>query len=751
MIDEFIRDIKRSNSYKKQIAHLEAIPPQEANYGALEKTLPTDIQDCLTDRRIKLFSHQAEAINKVRQGKNIVIATPTASGKTLAFNIPVLEEISKNPKATALYLYPTKALTNDQLKVLKEMEEDTGIEIHPNVYDGDTPTSQRSSIRENSKIILTNPYGLHQYLPWHYKWRTFFQNLKFLIIDEAHVYRGVFGSNVAMLLRRLFRICNHYGSDPKTILSSATMANPEEHAKRLTGKEFEIVSTDGSPRGRKTFIFWNPPFIDDANTIRRSTHQETKDLLTLNIKNNLQTLCFTTSRQMAELITRWTKEEFYKKSPKLADSVTAYRAGYLPQERREIENRLKNKSLIGVVSTNALELGIDIGSLDSVIISGYPGTVISTWQQAGRAGRSNTDSLVTMVAFQNPLDQYFMKHPADFFGRPHEQAIVDLHNRYISLDHIMCAACELPITEGDRKYFPELFHESLTALEQQNLVRKTPRGWVYSGTARPVEIVNLDSISDRTVTVIHEGNVLETLALTKAYEEVHEGAVLLHQGETYISEELNLKSLTAKVRKEDVNYHTEAKKTVDVSVKKVLEEKQDAGKVGIGELDITEIYHEFLVKTYDETIGRHLLDLPPLTFPTVGMWFTIPDDIKDEIENRELDFEGGLHAVEHAMIAMSPIYAMCDRWDIGGLSSKMHPDTDDPTIFIYDGFEGGIGISETLYAKVEELWKKTLELVSNCECKEGCPSCIYSPKCGNENEPLDKKAATIILQRLLEE
>jgi DEAD/DEAH box helicase domain-containing protein len=452
---------------------------------------------------------------------------------------------------------------------------------------------------------------------------------------------------------------------------------------------------------------------------------------------------------MAELITRWTKEEFYKKSPRLASLVTAYRAGYLPQERREIENRLKNKNLIGVVSTNALELGIDIGSLDSVIISGYPGTVISTWQQAGRAGRSKTDSLVTLVAFQNPLDQYFMKNPKDFFGRPNEQAIIDLHNRYISLGHIMCAACELPITEDDRKYFPELFHESLKALEEQTLVRKTPRGWVYSGTARPVEIVNLESISDKTVTVTCDGNILETLALTKAYEEVHEGAVLLHQGETYISEELNLKSLTARVRKEDVNYHTEARKTVDISVKKVLQEKKNGIRVGIGELDITEIYHEFFVMTYDEVTARHPLDLPPLTFPTVGMWFIIPDEIKNEIDSKGLDFEGGIHAVEHAMIAMSPIYAMCDRKDIGGLSTPMHPDTEHPTIFIYDGFEGGIGISETIYAIVEELWEKTLQLISRCECKDGCPSCIYSPKCGNENEPLDKRAAIDILERLL--
>jgi DEAD/DEAH box helicase domain-containing protein len=749
LIEDFIKNIKQMQSYKKQIIHIQKIQAQKADFGKLEKPLPENIQNCLLNREIVFYSHQAEAINKVRQGKNVVIVTPTASGKTLAFNIPVLEALTGDPNATALYLYPTKALTNDQLKVLRELEKDIGIKASPNIYDGDTPQSQRASIRENSKIILSNPYGLHQYLPWHYKWRTFLKNIKFVIIDEAHVYRGVFGSNVAMLLRRLMRICSYYNADPQIILSSATIANPEEHAKRLTGKDFEVISKDGAPKGKKTFMFWNPPFIDNDNTIRRSTHQETKDLLTLSILKNLQTLCFTTSRQMAELITRWTKEELRQRSPKLQNLITAYRAGYLPQERRQIENRLKNKDLIGVVSTNALELGIDIGSLDSVIISGYPGTVISTWQQAGRAGRTNAESLVTLVAFQNPLDQYFMKHPDDFFGRPHEQAIIDLHNQYISLGHIMCAASELPITDNDRKFFPELFSESIHALEQQHLVRKTPRGYVYSGTARPVEVVNLESISDKTVTVLSKGNVLETLPLNKAYEEAHEGAVLLHQGETYISEELNLETLTAKVRQEDVNYYTEVLRDVDVKIKKTFQEKQEKVKIGLGELTITETYHQYLTKTYDEVIKRLPLDLPLLTFTTVGLWFLVPDKLRKELESQNLDFDGGLHAVEHAMIAMSPIFAMCDRWDIGGLSTPLHPDTGEPTIFIYDGFEGGIGISENLYANIKLLWEKTLQLIDNCECKEGCPSCIYSPKCGNENEPLDKKAARIILKHLI--
>jgi DEAD/DEAH box helicase domain-containing protein len=355
-----------------------------------------------------------------------------------------------------------------------------------------------------------------------------------------------------------------------------------------------------------------------------------------------------------------------------------------------------------------------------------------------------------MVAFQNPLDQYFMKHPDDFFGRPHEQAIIDLKNQYISLGHIMCAASEMPLTEKDKEYFPQLFQESIKALEQQNLIRNTPRGWVYSGTARPVEIVNLESISDKTVTVTCDGKILETLPLTKAYEEVHQGAVLLHQGETYISEELDLGTLTAKVRKEDVDYYTEALKTVDVRIKNVFETKLCGVPVSLGELLITETYHEYIVKSHDVVVERISLRLPPVIFSTVGVWFTLPEEIQKEIEERQLDYAGGLHATEHAMIAMAPIFAMCDRWDIGGLSTPLHPDTGKPTIFIYDGFEGGIGISETLYASINKLWKKTLQLIETCECDEGCPSCIYSPKCGNENKPLDKKAARVILQKLVE-
>jgi DEAD/DEAH box helicase domain-containing protein len=552
-------------------------------------------------------------------------------------------------------------------------------------------------------------------------------------------------------MKRLLRICEHYGSNPQIVLSSATIANPIEHGQKLTGKEFEIVSDDGSARGKKYFLFWNPPLTDALKAIRRSTHQETKDLFVLSLSENLQTLCFTVSRQMAELIVRWTREDLKRKRalPNLAESITAYRAGYLPEERRIIENKLRTKNLVGVVSTNALELGIDIGSLDSVIISGYPGTIISTWQQAGRAGRTTADSLVTLVAFQNPLDQYFMKHPKAFFGRPHEQAIIDLHNPHIAVGHVMCAASELPISEDDHKYFPNILTESLVSLENQKLLQKTPSGYIYCGTSRPAEVVNLNNISNKIVTVICNGKVLETLELTKAYQEAHEGAVLLHQGETYVVEELNLKTLIATVTKKDVSYNTEPRKTVEISIKKVFEEKLEGVKVGLGEVQVTEKYLQFILKNNEVIIGVEPLNLPPLTFTTIGMWITVPELIKNEVQKKmQWDFAGGLHALEHAMIAMAPLYALCDRWDIGGVSTPLHTDTDEPTIFIYDGFEGGIGIAETLYKIIGKLFSSTLTLIENCECTEGCPSCIYSPKCGNENKPLDKRAARMILSRI---
>lgn len=749
LMESIIDDLRRGEGYKNQIVHLEILPKKKEEYGELEKPLPPEIQHYLDLKGIRLYSHQAQAINHSRNGGNVVIATPTASGKTLAFNIPVFEALLNDPEARALYIYPLKALTNDQLKVLKEMEIGTTIDIQPSIYDGDTPRSNRPSIRRNSRIILTNPYGLHYYLPWHSRWRTFFENLKFIIIDESHTYRGIFGSNVAMLIRRLLRICKHYGSDPQFILSSATIANPDEHSKKLTGKEFHVVSDDSSETGRKFFVLWNPPILDEGLT-RRSTHQETRALFTYCLKEGLQTLCFTVSRKMAELIAIWSKQDLSETYPGIAAAVESYRAGYLPEERRAIEKGLRDGKLKGVISTNALELGIDIGSLDCIIISGYPGTIISTWQQAGRAGRSTDDSLVFFIAFQNPLDQYFMNHPKDFFDRNPENAVVNLENPYIATGHLMCASSELPLTEADKEYFSNVYEPAIEVLEEQKIIRATPLGRIYAGRVRPVENVKLDYISDRNVIVLHNGRILETMDLTKAYREAHEGAILLHQGESYHVYDLDLSNLEAHVRRTEVEYYTEPLKTIDIAVNDTFHENRDNVKGGIGAVDVTEYYSHYRIMNYEKVIDIKPLDLPPLEFPSVGFWITIPQDLVNTITAEGLDLAGGLHAIEHAMIAIAPLHAMCDRWDLGGVSTEYHPDTKEPTIFIYDGYRGGIGISEKLYSLLPEVLETTYKLVKDCPCKDGCPSCIYSPKCGSNNEPLDKKAAILILKKLSE-
>ena len=747
-MESFIEGLKKLEGYRSQIEHIEFLPPKKEGFGTLETALSPSLQQYLDNRMIKLYKHQTDAINLVRKGENVVIATPTASGKTLAFNLPVFETLSRDPLARALYIYPMKALANDQLNTLSIMEMETGISVYPKIYDGDTPRNDRRHIRDKARIILTNPYGLHYYIPWHHLWRKFYENLKFIIVDESHSYRGVFGSHVALLFRRINRICNYYGSDPQYILSSATIANPEEHSKKLTGKDFQIISEDSSESGRKSFIFWNPPYVDDDLT-RRSTHQETRSLLSYCIREGFQTLCFVNSRKMAELLTVWVKQDLDKIDPRLAEVVHSYRAGYLPSERRKIERGLKQREISAVVTTNALELGIDIGSLDCVILSGYPGTVISTWQQAGRAGRLIDDSCVFLVAFQNPLDQYFMNHPHDFFKRNPENAVINLDNPYITAGHVMCAANEIPLSEIDVEYFAEGYTPAVNELSRNGIISKSQNEWIYSGPPRPEIHVKLNNISDRTVKVFHFSKILETMDITQAYREVHEGAILLHQSEPYRVTSLDLYNLEAHVEEADPGYYTEALKTIDISIKEKIIEQTRGIKSGLGKVDVTEYYTGYRIMQREKMIDQLPLHLPPLNFPSVGFWFTIPSSIKSHISGQGLDFAGGIHAIEHAMIAISPLLAICDPRDLGGVSTELHPDTKEPTIFVYDGYKGGIGLSEKLYSLLNELYETTLNLIQDCKCKEGCPSCIYSSKCGNNNEPLDKQAAIVLLKEIL--
>ena len=748
MIESALEALRQSPRFRDRIAHIEVLPAREPEYGELGEPLPAALSRYLDARGIRLYSHQCGAVEALRAGRNVILCTPTASGKTLGFDLPVFETLARDRRAAALFVYPTKALSNDQLKVFREMERVTGIRADAAVYDGDTPVSRRGRIREISRIILTNPHELHHVLPWHSKWERFFRNLRYVVFDEAHRYRGVFGSNVAFVIRRLRRIARFYGASPSFVLSTATLANPQEFGEKLAGLPFDVISGDGSPRGGKTFLFYNP-FFDGAGAL--SPHQETRDLFLYFVKRGLQTLCFTASRRMAELIALWSKEAT-KAGSALSGQIAAYRAGYLPQERREIEDALKRGLLTGVTSTNALEVGIDIGSLDCVIISGYPGTVLATWQQAGRSGRRNREALAVLVAFQDPLDQYLMKHPGSFFGKPHEQAIIDLANPYILSGQLLCAVAELPFDAGREDTLPgEASAGLLPELAAEGLVKETPHGWVYTGRGRPVEAVGLDHIARDAYRITCEGALLETMDVSQACREAHLGAVLLHQGESYVVRRFDAENRLVEVERRDVDYYTRAIKAVDLEILGTKDMRRMGRMIFcLGELEVTETTLGYKVIRDDQVAAREDLELPPLRFPTTGLWFTIPDELRRAIHDRGLSFGGALHALEHAMIAILPFEILCDRWDIGGLSTPGHPGTGEPTIFLYDGYEGGIGLTEKAQGLMDRVARLTLELIRDCPCETGCPACILSPKCGNDNRPMDKQGALLLLEGMLD-
>ncbi|MFX1286635.1 MAG: DEAD/DEAH box helicase [Promethearchaeota archaeon] len=748
-IEQFLHEIEVNSSYRQQMIFKTTIPARSANYGTLDFELEPELNDWLESNQLSLYSHQAAALNAIHRGKNVVITTPTASGKTLIFSLFIANTIARKRAVTALFLYPMKALANDQLKKLEELNEILKGRLRPYIYDGDTPSEQRPRIRNYAHVIISNPYALHQYLDWHHKWDRFFRNLRFIVIDEAHQYRGVFGSNVAQLLRRLNRIIDHYGSTPQYILSSATINNPKEFVTKLIGQSVEIISDDGAEYGAKHLVLWNPPFIDRFKLKKRSPHQETRDLLFQHLKMNYQTLCFTLSRRMAELISMWTKQDLRNLDLDY-NKVMSYRAGYRPLERREIENKLRNREIQAVVSTNALEVGIDIGNLDAVILSGFPGTIISTWQQIGRVGRTLRPSLATLVLFEDPLQQFLGKHPDYFLGKNPENAIIDLKNPYILKGHILCAAAEIPLTIDEiQQIWGEDGKNIAQELREENLVKIVPAGLTSSSPRRPASVVSLNTAFMDSIEVLVQRKILETMSIPQAYREAHEGAILIHQGETYFVESLNLSKKKAFVSPIEVDYYTEAMSVSEVTILKTLTSKDLGFPLFFGEVKVTEIYHSYRKKSFDEVLEILPLDLPTLEFQTKALWIEIPQEIVKRIRDDTLDFPGGIHAMEHATIALSPMYAMCDRWDIGGTSYPSYPVDGKAKVFIYDGFPGGIGISEQLFDKCDILLKNVLDLIKDCECQNGCPSCVQSPKCGNDNFPLDKSVATKLLEALL--
>jgi len=754
----FLGYLTTQPTYSGQIAHIEHIPPREASHAELASPLEAELQHCLRQHGLMpLYAHQAEAVNTIRQGRNVMVSTSSASGKTLCYNIPVVEAILAEPGSCALYLFPTKALAQDQLRSLQEL-------FYPDLlrpgdfatFDGDTPQAERAEIRKRARIILTNPDMLHVgILPNHGSWSRLLHRLRYVVIDEAHTYRGVFGSHAAGVLRRLRRLCDYYGATPQFICCSATIANPGEHIAKLVGLPFVVVDNDGSPHGGKDFVFWNPPLIDKARSVRRSANSEATSLFTELVSSGIRSLTFARSRRLTELIYTYSRRRLSETSPALARRIKPYRAGYLPEERRQIERELFGGQLLGVVATNALELGIDVGDLEATVISGYPGSIASTWQQAGRSGRSKSRSLSFLIGLDNPLDQYFMRHPDSFFGKSFENALVNPDNPYILRAHLLCAAWELPLGGGDEAIFSPALGRERAQLERQGLLKERRGKWYLSSAiAYPAQSIGIRSTSGENFAIVDVStdSLLETIEASVAFFQVHPGAIYLHQGEAYLVVELDLVSRTAYAMPTTAAYYTQSRDLTDLHIVRVVREKECGRvKVYLGEVEVTTTVVGFRKKAQftEEVIGEEPLELPPQHFPTIAVWFNLPPETMARLAEAQLDPAGGLHGAEHAAIAILPLFALCDRNDIGGVSTLFHPDTGRAQIFIYDAYPGGIGIAEKGFDLIAELWQATLKTIMECPCEEGCPGCIQSPKCGNNNKPLDKKAAQMLLEGLL--
>jgi DEAD/DEAH box helicase domain-containing protein len=811
----FVKQIGKLPGYQGQVVHVERLKARRARYGKLERPLPSALQAALEQAGAgRLYTHQALAINAARRGEHVILATATASGKTLAYNIPVLEAILADRQARALYLFPTKALAQDQLRGLGELAPPSVGHKRYGTYDGDTSQAARSRLRREASIILTNPDMLHMgILPNHALWAEFFTHLRYVVIDEAHVYRGVFGSHVGCVLRRLWRVCARYGSAPQIIACSATIANPGEHLERLAGVKPVVIGNgdDGAPQGPRDFVLWNPPFVDRAKTARRSANIEAARMFARLVQSGIRTITFARARRVAELILLYARrilEDETAPAPTgggpLASRVRAYRAGYRPDERREIERGLRpGGGLLGVTATSALELGIDIGDLDASVLVGYPGTIASLWQQAGRAGRGTRNALSVLIALDNPLDQYFMRHPHDLFGRCHEHALIDPSNPYILEQHLPCAAQELPLSTGadeettaqpiapsprprrampgrrriaarqrtstgkrpplppglargdDEQLFGSGFVPAMVALENGGSLEYRHERWYPRPGTYPAEKVSLRSTAGSRLVLLNAAQqyrILEEIEGTSALHRAHPGAIYLHQGESFLVRELDLAAGHAIVEPVQASYYTQPREINDLRILRPAAHKQIGGTTAaLGEVRVTQqvIGYRRVQQFREETLSVEDLDLPAQTFDTVALWWEVPPGILSRVQGRRLDVAGGLHAVEHAAIGLLPLFAMCDRWDIGGLSTPHHPDTGTALVFLYDAYPGGVGIAEKGFDLLEDLWRTTHEAVRDCPCEDGCPSCIQSPKCGNNNEPLDKQAAILILAVLL--
>ncbi|MBU0485917.1 MAG: DEAD/DEAH box helicase [Proteobacteria bacterium] len=752
-IKEYISSLKASPRFGPQVVHHEELQGCAADYGRLQTPVPPELGKVLVEQGLgRLYRHQQEAIDLVRQGQNVIVATPTASGKSLIYNLPVFEKLINSGPGRALYLFPLKALAQDQLRAIETLAAGLPELMRPSaaICDGDTSSYRRKKIRENlPDILITNPDMLHlSMLGYHDSWSGLWAGLTHVIIDEVHTYRGVFGSHMAWVMRRLRRICLRYGADPQFVLSSATIGNPAELARDLLGVSAVVVDKAGAPRGERHFVFLNP---------HDSAGYAASQLLEAALKRGLRTIVYTQSRKMTELIYVWTRDRLGEMKSKL----TSYRAGFMPEERREIEEKMSSGELLGIISTSALELGIDIGALDICILVGYPGTVMATWQRSGRVGRRQKDSLIVLIGQEDALDQHFMRNPKDFFERTVESAVLNPDNHEIMKRHLLCAAAEAPLRDDEPMINSVDARAVMAQLAETGELLQGNDGKVwFSGRKYPHRQVDLRGSGQSFVIRVAgaDNRQLGQVDGIRCFKECHPGAVYLHRGETWLVNDLDLEDRLVFVARKDVNYFTRPLANKETEILQTFERVRCSSldprydfNVAFGRLKVTDTVTGFqrrLVSGH-QLINSESLDLPPSVFETEGLWIEIPASLQQDLEKRQVHFMGGIHAMEHALIGIFPLLVLCDRNDVGGIAYPFHPELKGAAVFIYDGHPGGVGLTRLAFRKVEELLAAGLQSITSCACETGCPSCVHSPKCGSGNRPIDKEAARQVLAGLL--
>ncbi len=807
-VDAFIESIQRHERFGGQLQHVEVLPERPGAFGVLDKPLPAELNRMLAACHIdQLYSHQVSALELARQEKDLVVVTGTASGKTLCYNLPILETLLSDPDARALYLFPTKALAQDQFKGLLDLvnqDEVTGAKLRPGVYDGDTPTAQRRRIKAESNLVLSNPDMLHSsILPYHPKWARFFAQLRYVVVDEIHMYRGILGANVSCVLRRLIRVCEHYGAHPVFLSASATIANPGELSGRLIGRDVEVVDNDGSPRGRKYFCLWNPTPIGNDQLARRSATEDAVWLMTEAIESGSQSLTFTRTRQAAELVNRYVQDELRERRSPYVDNVRAYRGGFLPNERREIESDLFDGRLRGVAATNALELGVDIGSLDVAILVNYPGTIASTWQQAGRSGRRHDESLAILIAGNDPVDQYLLRHPNYFFEQSPEHAVVDPENPYVLANHLKSAAFELPLDAAATERFGELAPTIADVLSDAGELSHINGEYYYSGGGQnPAHAISLRHMSDDTFSIILVSDkskrgipeqlprlakhfstkpkgrarlggtprnelpqgfeVIANVDEISAPELVYPEAVYLHNGESYFVRKLDLDNKVAYVERHEMDYYTQAVLESNVLITEPQEDScalSELATLVFGEVDVswkTVAFKKIKFSTR-ENVGFGSVDIPAQNLPTTAFWLSPSDSIRAAMSAEKLKPSEGLCGLRNLAVVALPMVAMCDSRDISGVVDGKN--LGKSAMIVYDRYPGGLGYAEKGFQHIESLLAICADLVTQCPCEEGCPSCVGLPNLRPaihsdpdlmRGYPIPDKQATIRILELLQ-